>query len=213
MFTGQRVRWEGAALVVDQNKAIEELREISFDKTRKDTIACTPSLHTEYRSVLGSLNWLQSRTQFHIVYPFSRCASASASPTMGDIRAINKLVRKVKSEPVKLHFWPLKGKCRIIGFPDASCNNNSDKSSQRGQAIFLAEPRKTVNMEPNDQHPRQRGLTTTHGSTKGSLIDYESHKIARTTLSTTVAELYSLMKCYGTCLFLGSLGRHFRPTG
>ena len=34
--------------------------------------------------------------------------------------------------------------------------------------------------------------------TKGSLIDYELHKIKRTVLSTTVAELYALMKCYGS---------------
>ena len=32
----------------------------------------------------------------------------------------------------------------------------------------------------------------------GSLVDYESTKIKRTTLSTTVAELYSFMKCFGT---------------
>ena len=38
-------------------------------------------------------------------------------------------------------------------------------------------------------------------------MDYESHKINRTTLSTTVSELYSLMKCFGTCLFLKGLWR------
>ena len=40
---------------------------------------------------------------------------------------------------------------------------------------------------------------------RGSLIDYESHKIKKTMLSTTVAELYSLMKCFGTCLFMRGL--------
>ena len=39
-------------------------------------------------------------------------------------------------------------------------------------------------------------------NTRGSLVDYESRKIKRTTLSTTVAELYTLMKCFGTCQFL-----------
>ena len=36
-------------------------------------------------------------------------------------------------------------------------------------------------------------------NTRGSLIFFESTKIKRTTLSTTAAELYALMKCYGTC--------------
>ena len=96
MFVGQRIRWESrqgqakSVLVVDPEKAIEELHEIEFDKSLKDDVACNPAMHTEYRSVLGSLNWLQSRTQFQAAYRFSRCASASASPTIADVRAINK---------------------------------------------------------------------------------------------------------------------------
>ena len=39
----------------------------------------------------------------------------------------------------------------------------------------------------------------------GSLIDYESQKIENTVLSTTVAELYSFMKCFGSCQFLRGL--------
>jgi len=161
----------------------------------KDDTPCTPELHAEFRSLLGSINWLQSRTQFHIGYRFSRCASASASPTIGDIRALNKVARTIRARPVRLHFWPIdrsrgqdkQGVARIIGYPDASYRNNSDSSSQRGQCVFLAKPR------DNTRH------------SAGSLVDYESQKIRRTTLSTTVAELYSLMKCFGTCQFIRGL--------
>ena len=108
----------------------------------KDTITCTADLHTQYRSLLGQINWLQSRTQFQSCYAFSRCASAAAAPTIGDVRALNKLARKIRSEEVFLRFWPPKGSAlRLIGFPDAAYRNNSDKSSQRGQVIFLAEQR------------------------------------------------------------------------
>ena len=88
---------------------------------------------------------------------------------MGDVRALNKLVRKIRSEIVVLRFWPLKGtSLRFVGYPDAAYRNNSDKSSQRGQTIFLAES-------------RVRGKT----DTRGSLIDYESQKIKKTAFSTT----------------------------
>ena len=120
---------------------------------------CTPALHTEYRSVLGSLNWLQSRTQFQSAYRFSLCASASAAPTIGDVRATNKPVRSVRAEVVKLCFWPLKGPVRVLGCPDASYRNNSDKSSQRGQCVFLCEQR-----------------VDGQKFTRGSLVDYESQK-------------------------------------
>ena len=190
VFTGQRIRWKGNTLVVDQDKAIEELSEIQFDESLKNEVACNPTLRTEYRSLLGSLNWLQS-TQFQIAFKFSRCVSAAASPTIGDVRAFNKVVRSVRSQPVRLHFWPmdrLRGLlARIVGYPDASYRNNSDGSSQRAQVIFLAEPR------------------TTSKHTRRSLVDYESQKIKRTTLSTTVSELYSFMKCFGTCQFVRGL--------
>ena len=150
---------------------------------------CTPFLHTEYRSVLGMINWLQSRTQFHSCYKFSRAASRQAAPNIGDCRAVNKLVRAIKATPVALHFWPLKGKLRLLGFPDASYKNNEDKSSQRALTIFLAEARRP-------------GASS---DARGSLIEYESHKITQTTMSTTVAELYALMKCFGTSLFLKGL--------
>ena len=41
--------------------------------------------------------------------------------------------------------------------------------------------------------------------TRGSLVFFESTKIKRTTLSTTVAELYALMTCFGTCQMLRGL--------
>ena len=139
--------------------------------------------------MLGQINWLQARTQYQSCYLFSRCASSAAAPTIADVRSLNKLVRKIRSEVVVLRFWPLKNNSlRIVGYPDAAFRNNSDKSSQRGQCIFICDA-------------RQSGRT----DARGSLVDYESQKIKRTTLSTTVAELYSFMKCFGTCQFLRGL--------
>ena len=89
---------------------------------------------------------------------------------------------------MELMFWPLQGDPRLVAMPDAAFRNNSDKSSQRAMVIFMAEPRREKSK-----------------NTKGSLIFFESTKIKRTTLSTTVAELYALMKCYGTCQMLRGL--------
>ena len=89
-----------------------------------------------------------------------------------------------------MRFWPLRGKTRIVGYPDASYRNNEDKSSQRAHVIFLAE---------------QRDLRQGSSNSRGSLVDYESHKITATTMSTTVAELHGLMRCHGSALFLRGL--------
>ena len=172
LFVGQRIRWvdkdkpNTKHIRVDQERKVEELSEIKVDSSLRETLACTPDLHTQFRSVLGQINWLQSRTQYQSCYLFSRSASASASPTVGDVKALNKLVRKIRQEVVVLNFWPLRGTNRIVGYPDASFRNNADKTSQRGQAIFLAEPRAQGKID-----------------TRGSLVDYESQKIKRRTSS------------------------------
>ena len=147
MFVGQRIRWKthdkhGPYISVDQKLAVDSVEEIKLDKSLKDSLSCTPQMHTAYRSVLGQLNWLQSRTQVHLCYKFSRCASAASSPTIGDVRELNKTVRTLKSQYVDARFWPLRSPHRILGMPDASYRNNSDKSSQRAQVIFLAEERR-----------------------------------------------------------------------
>ena len=195
MFTGQRVKWQldektkkKSHIVVEQSLCVSELTEIVIQKGQKDDEKCDKDMHTAYRSLLGSINWLQSRTQFQACYQFSRCASAAASPTVGDCKALNKLCKQIVNDPMELRYWPLEGNPRLMAMPDAAFRNNSDKSSQRAMVIFMSEPRKEKSR-----------------NSRGSLIFFESTKIKRTTLSTTVAELYALMKCYGTCQMLRGL--------
>ena len=160
----------------------------------KEDLHCTPSMHGMYRSLLGQINWLQSGTQFQCCYKNPRCASMAASPTVGVVKSLNKLARQIKSQPVKLQYWPLTGPLRILGFPDASYRNNDDGSSQRGMTVFLAESRERSSRD---------------GMTCGSLIYYESQKIKKTVLSTTVAELCLFMKCFGS-VSPGKLDGHIR---
>ena len=96
IFVGQRIKWKthdkyGSYISVDQKLAVDAVEEVKIDKTLKDNVQCNPQLYTAYRSVLGQLKWLQSRTQVHLCYKFSRCASAAPSPTIGDVRKSTKL--------------------------------------------------------------------------------------------------------------------------
>ena len=192
-FTGQGIRWtqdskNRAYIEVNQNKAIEELEEIPVERNTEEDLHCTPSMHTMYTSLLGQINLI--RTQFQCCYKFSRCASMADSTTIGDVKSLNKLARQIKSQPVNLQYWPPTGPLRILGFPDASYRSNDDGSSQRGMTVFLAE---------------SRVRSSRGGMTYGSLIGSESLKVKKTVLSTTVAELYSFMKCFGSCQFLRGL--------
>ena len=161
-----------------------------MERNTKEDLHCTHSMHTMYRSLLGQINGIQSRIQFQRCHKFYRCASMAASPTIGDVKSLNKLARQINSQPVKLQYWSLTGPLRMLGFLDASYRNNDDGSSQRGMTVFLAESR---------ERPSKDGMSY------WSLVDYESQRFKKIVLSTTVAELYSLMKCFGSCQFLRGL--------
>ena len=123
-FTGQRISWTqdppngGRTLKSAKTRPLMSWRKSQWNETRKKKLHCTPSIYTMYR-----------------------CASMAASPTIGDVKSLNKLARQIKSQPVKLQYWPFTGPLRILGFPDASNINNDDGSSQRGMIVFLAESR------------------------------------------------------------------------
>ena len=77
MFVGRRIKWKthdkrGPYISVDQKLAVDAVEEIKIEKHLKDNLARDPKMHTAYRSVLGQLNWLQSRTQVSLCYKFSR---------------------------------------------------------------------------------------------------------------------------------------------
>ncbi len=76
------------------------------------------------------------------VLQFSRCASAGASPTIGDCKDLNKLWKQIVNDAMDLKFWPFQCHPRLVAMPDAAFRNNSDKSSQRAKDIFMSEPRK-----------------------------------------------------------------------
>ena len=50
-----------------------------------------------------------------------------------------------------------------------------------------------------------RERSSRDGMEYGNPIDYECQKIKKRALSTTVAELFSSMKCFGSCQFLRGL--------
>ena len=64
MFVGQRIRWQGETLVVDQDMKIEEIQEIKFEKGSKDNTLCAPLMHTEYRGVLGNITGFNLERRF-----------------------------------------------------------------------------------------------------------------------------------------------------
>ena len=195
-FAGQRIRWtqdsqNGPYVEVSRNKANWGAgRDPSGTKHEGRPPLHSVNAHTAQPTGTEKIGY-RAGTQFQCSYKISRCASMAPSPTLGDVESLDKLARQLKSQPVKLQYWPLAEQWRILGFPDASYRNNDDGSSQRGMTVFLAESRERSSKD---------------GMSQRSLADYESQKINKIVLSTTVAELYSFMKCLCSCQFVRGCG-------
>ena len=80
------------------DRVMDDLRETLVPNGKDSDFLVGPDL-TECKSVLRKLIWLQSRIQLHISHCFSRCASASASATIADLKELNKGMRMVKDKP------------------------------------------------------------------------------------------------------------------
>ena len=79
----------------------------------------------------------------------------------------------------------------MLTFLDDSDRNSEDGSSWRGMTEFVSESRERSSKD---------------GMSFGSLVDDESQKIKQIVLlSTTVAELHSFMKRFGSCQILRKL--------
>ena len=74
---------------VDQERAVEYVEEIEFDKKLQDTEYCLAELHSQYGSVVGQVNPLQSRAHYNSSCRCSRRASVAAGPMIFDVRALN----------------------------------------------------------------------------------------------------------------------------
>ena len=171
-FTGQRIRWmkDAPSGIVHRGYPTKGCwwiggypRRTKHEEDLDWFLQCIQDAEAFLDRKIGCSveHWLQRRTQFHCFYKFSRCDSKAASPTIGDLNAFNMLTRQLKSQSVKLRFWPLTGALRRIGFPDVSYRNNENGSSQRSMTVFWAESRERSQRD---------------GTSYGIQIDSESRK-------------------------------------
>ena len=174
-----------------------------MERNTKEDLHCTLSMHPLYRSLLGQINWLQSRTEFQCCFIFSKCASMAVSPTIGDVKYLNKLARQIKPQPVKLQYWPLTGPLKLPRFLDASYRNNDDGSSQKGMTVFLA---------------GSRERSSTDGMSDGSLvitsclIRCSVRSSGRLLITHAIMFLVSLFHLHGTWIYSSVSWRLSRPS-
>ena len=108
-FTGQRIRWKqdsqtGRTLKSVTTGALMSWRKSQWNETRRTTsialLQCTQCTEAFWDKKVGHKVGHSS----NVAKKISRCASTAASPTIGDVKSLNKQARQIKSQPVELQY-------------------------------------------------------------------------------------------------------------
>ena len=178
------------SIVVNQTSYIKSIISIPLTKHRNPDDELSSEETTEFRGVVGQLNWVSGITRPDISFEVCNASTKCASPTIRDVIRLNKVIRQLKNDNCQLFFPsmdPLQVKLTV--YTDASFNNLPKGGSQGGQIIFLSDFNQNC-----------------------SPIAWNSSRIKRVVRSTLAAETLSLADGYGTASYLQHLLARIFPS-
>ena len=136
---------------------------------------------TEFRSLLGQLNWIGTQTRPDILFDVGDLTGCAKTATISEVLRLNKVVSRLAGQQVKLKYPRMEdiNGCHLQVFSDASFGNLIDGGSQVGLLVFL------VNSE---------GIRCP--------LYWQSRKARRVVKSTLAAETLALIEAAEAAVFI-----------
>ena len=145
-YIGVRVEQHESRICINQWKYIESIKEPEARRFNGNRMLSQKEL-TEYRSVVGQLNWISLHTMPEISYSVSELSKAFKEGTSQDMRKLIKVVRRVKSIMGEVVLDELKEENLYWeAYADASFGNVEDGHTQLGYIISLTDGRRRCPM-------------------------------------------------------------------
>ena len=170
-------------ITVDQFQYASSLKPITISRQRASikTSELSDTEDTEYRALIGQLNWIATHTRPDIAFDVCELSVLCNNATVADILRLNKVISRVTTDNVKLYFPKMKPieECSIECFSDASFANLAGCGSQGGFIIFLRD---------------QTGARCP--------IYWQTKKIRRVVKSTLSAEALALLDCAEAAVYI-----------
>ena len=143
-YVGTNIEQKSNEVLIDQEHYIDSIKMIEMadfkhldneDLVDKDGQAI-------FRSKVGALNWLAIQTRPDIVYNVMESSTSFGKATVKNLKEVNKCIRAVKNDHVKILIPQLKdiSSWKIVSFADGAHANLPDKiSSSGGHLIFIVD--------------------------------------------------------------------------
>ena len=186
-YIGLKIDQLDSGIKIDQKKFINsiDVEKVSDMKNRKTTELLNDTEKKVYQQLLGKVNWIAHQSRPDLSFDAFNFSLLGQSPTIGDLKRMNKIVTKIKTGLEYIWLPQLDENClQIVAFSDASLANILPEkiNSGEGYVIFISD--------------------TTGNS---CLVNWKSKKINRVVHSTLAAECLSFVDCLGDCTYVRNL--------
>ena len=187
VFVGRRItRQDDGGYTMDQVHYVADISKTKIDKNLDEKLADHPELVTEFRSGIGSLQWMAGTTRGDLAADVSLLQKPPKELTVGDLKEVNRVLKYVKATAntfVKIHAVEI-GAAVFIAYGDSGWANAPGNKSQGGLVVTLTDKKAL-------QEPRP-----------ASLLEWKSYRHQRVLRSTLAAEAASLDRSADTANFM-----------
>ena len=133
---------ENGEISVDQFDYIDSINHINLSRERQleKGVACTKQESSEFCKLVGKLNWVATQSRPDISFDVCQLSSAMKVPKVENILKANKVLQKIKCNPLAICFPCLDSleECTITCYSDASLGNLQSGQSSGGYVLFLS---------------------------------------------------------------------------
>jgi len=202
VFIGRRIsRTEDGGVALDQTHYVADIVKTKITKDPSEKLMNHPELVTEFRSGIGSLQWLSGTTRGDLAPYVSMLQKAHSELTVADLVAVNKVLKYVKATAnayVKIVPLDLQD-VAFYAYGDSGFANAPGNKSQGGYVISMASKRALQQEE------------------RASLLEWKSYRHQRALRSTLAAEAAALdraqdMGNFLACVFSEMTDASYRAT-
>ena len=191
-FTGWTLQQDRTGITLTQDHFLEQVDMSKFDllqrlQGREDEIL-NETLQAEYRSLVGSLQWIVSISRPDKAYYTVALASKLGKATVGDAKMGLKHMKNMLSNPQKIKFSALQDieDCHLRSFCDSSWAKLAGCETVVANLTFLVD-----------------------SSGRANIIDWQANKLPIPAASPLTGEAAAALDSYGKIVWLKDLAKDF----